>query len=161
MIKPKWLELAEKHIGLKEVPGKGNNPKIINWLATLNAWWRNDLEPWCGTFTGAMFREAGVAIPKAWYRAKAWLDWGVVLSAPVYGCVVVFTRDGGGHVGIVVGHDAKGRLMVLGGNQKDAVSVAPFERARVAGYRYPAGYNYTHEELPLYDSSAVSSTNER
>ena len=53
------------------------------------------------------------------------------LQAPTVGCVVVFEREGGGHVGLVVGADTKGRLLVLGGNQGDAVSIAPFDRSRV------------------------------
>ncbi len=55
------------------------------------------------------------------------------------GCVVVFERAGGGHVGLVVGETAGGRLLVLGGNQGDAVSVAAFQRERVVAYRWPPG----------------------
>ena len=74
--------------------------------------------------------------------------------------IVVFTRTGGGHVGIVVGQDAKGRIMVLGGNQSDSVSIAPFELSRVAGYRLPPDTVPHYEPLPLIVSSGKSSNNE-
>lgn len=35
--------------------------------------------------------------------AKSWLTWGAPLSAPVLGCVVVFDRPGGNHVGLLSG----------------------------------------------------------
>jgi hypothetical protein len=44
-----------------------------------------------------------------------------------------------GHVGFVVGEDmARHALLLLGGNQGNAVSVAAFDRNRVVGYRWPA-----------------------
>ena len=51
----------------------------------------------------------------------------------------MFSRDGGGHVGFAVGKDTAGRLLVLGGNQGNAVSIAAFDVARAIGYRWPAG----------------------
>jgi len=48
-----------------------------------------------------------------------------------------------GHVGFVAGADRNGNLLVLGGNQGDAVSINRFSRGRVLGYRWPA-----NEQLP-------------
>ena len=50
-------------------------------------------------------------------RAKEYAFAGKRLTKPAYGCLVVFTRQGGGHVGFVVGKDKAGNLLVLGGNQ--------------------------------------------
>ena len=50
-------------------------------------------------------------------ECQSYLSWGEKLDRPVLGCVVVFTRDGGGHVGFVVGKSTSGNLLVLGGNQ--------------------------------------------
>jgi uncharacterized protein (TIGR02594 family) len=162
ILKPVWVSTAEAYVGLKEVPGKGNDPTIVKWLVTLKAWWRDDLTPWCGTFCGAVFREVGLKIPAAWYRAKAWLNWGVTLTSPAYGCVVVFNRKGGGHVGFVVGINKDGQLMVLGGNQDNMVSVAPFDRERIAGFRWPADANRVipNYNLPLLESTGEVSQNE-
>jgi uncharacterized protein (TIGR02594 family) len=162
-----WIVEARKHIGLREVRGAGNNPLILSWLKTLKAWWANDSTPWCGVFTAECLRVAQRALPKHWYRASDYLNWGTRLDAPCYGCVVVFTREGGGHVGFVVGEDKRGNLMVLGGNQSDAVSIKPFSLGRVSGYRWPPSLKGTpmspsvgRYKLPLLQSDGRLSSNE-
>lgn len=162
IVKPAWLIEAEKNIGVTEAKGAKHNGRIVGWLQKLKAWWAEDETPWCGTFAAHCMKEGGQTIPKNWFRAKAWLDWGDPVSVPVVGAIVVFERQGGGHVGFVVGKDAKGNLMVLGGNQGDMVKVSPFAMARVAGFRLPRGYsvpvgNYL---LPVLASDGKLSTNE-
>lgn len=161
-LEPGWLVEARKSIGLRELPGAPTAPVIARWLQDLGAWWRDDETPWCGTAVAAWMNCCGVEPPKAWYRARAWLDWGVNITVPLVGAVVVFARAGGGHVGLIVGKDSAGRLMVLGGNQGNAVSVAPFDMARVLGYRWPV--NRLNElrtgVLPLLTASGASSRNE-
>ena len=154
-----WLVTASSYMGVREAPGAANNPVIVGWLIALKAWWRDDLTTWCGTFVAECFRVNGIGVPKHWYRAKAWLDWGVPLAAPMYGCVVIFERKGGGHVGFVVGRDDHGRLIVRGGNQSDKVCDAPFDMSRVLGYRAPPGYTLS-ETLPLVAFRGASSANE-
>ena len=132
-----WIREARKHIGLREIKGGKHNPLILSWLQNLLAWWANDEVPWCGVFTAECLRVGQRALPKHWYRASDYLNWGTRLDSPCYGCVVVFTRQGGGHVGFGVGEDKLGTLWVLGGNQSDAVSIAPFSIGRVSGYRWP------------------------
>ena len=156
-----WIAEARTHIGLREVPGPKNNGAILGWLRKLRAWWSDDSTPWCGTFAAMCLANAGLTPPKDWYRATAWLTLPVALSRPAYGCVVVFTRDGGGHVGFVVGKDKAGNLMVLGGNQGDAVNIRPFALNRVAGYRWPSAYPSTGRfNLPVLDSDGNVSDNE-
>lgn len=162
---PPWLKVARSYLGTTEVPGKGDNPTIQRWLRTLRAAWSDDATPWCGTFVAQCMYEAGLDTlsPKAWYRARAWLDCGYKLATPVYGCIVVFERGGGGHVGFCVGKDARGRLMILGGNQGDTVSIRPFEWSRALGYRWPAGPVplFAYMPLPILASNGLpSSSNE-
>lgn len=160
-IDPPWLQNARKHIGLQEIPGKETAPAIRKWLIELKAWWTDDETPWCGVYVAHALSAANIKLPAAWYRAKAWLDWGITIHEPKFGCIVVFERKGGGHVGFVVGQDTAGRLMVLGGNQSNRVSVAPFDRARVAGYRWPVeGIAMTMAKLPVVASLGSSSQNE-
>ena len=70
------------------------------------------------------------------FRASAWADSQLMtkLYKPAYGCIVTFTRQGGGHVGFVVGKDTRGNLMVLGGSQGNAVSIAAFLSGRATGF---------------------------
>ena len=129
-----WLAEARQHIGLTEIAGKQHNSIIGNWLISLKAWWTDDETPWCGTFVAHCARTAGRDLPKHWYRALDWQNTGTRLNAPAYGCVVVFARQGGGHVGFCVGQDEQGNLWILGGNQGNRVSVAKFARERAVAY---------------------------
>lgn len=133
-----WLAEARKHIGLKEIPGAKNNPVISAWLKGLGAWWTDDATPWCGAFAAHCLKAAGRDIPKNWFRAREYETYGLQLTRPAYGCIVTFTRQGGGHVGFVVGEDAAGNLLVLGGNQADGVNIAAFPKARATSYRWPS-----------------------
>ncbi|EDR9795743.1 TIGR02594 family protein, partial [Salmonella enterica subsp. enterica serovar Zongo] len=79
------------------------------------------------------------------------------LLQPALGCVAVFTREGGGHVGFVVGQNEKGDLMVLGGNQSDAVNIRSFPRSRVSGYRWPVGVPDEPQALPTLNAEKSTS----
>lgn len=159
-LEPTWLRAARADIGQRETLGPNDSPWICNMLAKLNGLWLRG-QPWCGGAVGYWMQNTGLQIPKDWYRANAWLNWGVPRPAPAIGCVVVFEREGGGHVGLVVGQDTRGRLLVLGGNQGDAISIAPFDRARVLGFRWPADADWgAQQQLPVYVNGAASSRNE-
>jgi len=70
--------------------------------------------------------------------AASWLQVGQALElfvARVGFDVVVLEREGGHHVGFFAGRDDKGKVLVLGGNQADAVNVAAFDEAKVIGVR--------------------------
>jgi uncharacterized protein (TIGR02594 family) len=151
MQEPSWLAEARRDIGQRETLGPNDSPWIRRMLEKLGAKWLLG-QPWCGGAVAAWMQACAVDIPKHWYRARAWADWGQHLQLPAHGCVVVFERQGGGHVGLVVGEDLSGRLLVLGGNQGDAVNVRAFPRARVLAYRWPPG-----RDLPGYTQLALGS----
>lgn len=154
-----WMKNARKYLGLREIPGPRHNQTIQGWLTRLRAWWTDDETPWCGVFVAAVMAESGLAYPKHYYRALAWIDAGRKIDRPSVGCIVIFTRKGGGHVGFVVGEDVWGRLMVLGGNQGNAVTVAPFSKGRVAGYVWPDINSWPSSyDLPLVDSKGQRSS---
>lgn len=153
---PYWLQIARRDIGLAEVPGAASAPAIVRMWQAVKAPFTDDATPWCGGALGAWMTAAGVAPPKACWRARNWLDWGKPISEPVLGCVVVFSRGAGGHVGVVVGRTAHGGLSVLGGNQGDRVCIAAFPTARVLGYRLPPG-DRMYAPLPLVDAAGSPS----
>lgn len=164
------VAIARKYIGLHEISGPKHNPTVLALTAKAFAatgkksWIHDDETPWCGSFVGGVFAEAGLGskIPKEFYRAKEWENVGTKLSKPAYGCVVTFTRDGGGHVGIVVGKTKTGMLKVLGGNQSNAVNIADFDPKRVTSYRWISSGSVPHEhryDLPVLASGRIS-TNE-
>lgn len=149
MTEPRWMPIARSYMGVRETPGAQTTPIIRRWLVRLRAWWTDDETPWCGVFAGAVMREAGIDPPLAYYRARAWLQWGRYLDAPEFGCVAIFERGAAGHVGFVAGTDWAGNLMVLGGNQADRVSIMPYSRARVLGYRWPLLMPMPSVQLPI------------
>lgn len=159
-----WIAEARKHIGQKEIPGPKSNNWILNLWVTLAPWLGkadDSAVPWCGSFARLCLSAAKLPVPKDWYRAKAYLGLPVKLDRPAYGCLVIFEREGGGHVGFVVGRDQHDNLMVLGGNQGDMVCIRPFKRDRVSGYRWPSTYPAASRFiLPLLDSDGKVSSNE-
>lgn len=158
---PAWLIEARKHLGVTEIKGPKTADFISRWLRHLGAWWSDDETPWCGVFVAACVEAASLPIPKFWMRAKAWAEWGTRLSEPATGCVVVFERKGGGHVGFVVGRTENGNLLVLGGNQGNRVCISPFDRTRVIGYYWPPGLSLPIPQgLIVMDVSSPLSINE-
>lgn len=151
---PSWMHDALKLIGVSEIKGPKHNNTIIGWLDKLGAWWRDDETPWCGVFV-AHCMHPHYPIPGLYMRAKAWLDWGVRIKRPVYGCVVVLNHKGSWHVGFVVGHSITGDVLVLAGNQGNRVSEAFFKKEDVIGYRLPKDYDYgTSLAVPIVDRRA-------
>ena len=155
--------IARSYLGLKEIGVTNKNPTIDAWAQTLSGKWLIG-QPWCGTFMAQVFKEAGLStkVPKEFFRAKAWETAGTKLDKFAYGCVVAFTRDGGGHVGIVVGKTKSGTLKVLGGNQSNAVTIQDFDPKRVTSYRWVSSGSVPLEhryDLPVLPAGKIS-TNE-
>lgn len=165
MTEPAWLARARTYVGVREVPGSKHNPTILSWWSKIGAPFRDDETSWCAGFVGGVLEESGIRSSRS-AAARSYLKWGATLPAPVVGCIVVFWRGSpsgwSGHVGFVVGKDQRGNLMVLGGNQGDMVSIKPFGRDRVLGYRWPSpGPNPGPVgTLPLVTSDGRVSTNE-
>ena len=157
------IHIARSYLGLSEIGATNKHPIIDAWAKSLSGKWLIG-QPWCGTFGAQVFKEAGLEhkIPKEFFRAKAWENAGTKLDKPAYGCVVTFTRDGGGHVGFVVGKTKTGMLKVLGGNQSNAVNIADFDPKRVTSYRWVSSGTVPHEhryDLPVLPAGRIS-TNE-
>lgn len=140
---PVWYREAKKWIGLKEYPGAKHNPTILGWAKRLGAKVlginvTDDETPWCGLFVAHCMDTAGIQSPPIAVRASAWGNWGRLLNGPRLGCVLVFTRQGGGHVGFYVGEDST-HYHVLGGNQSNSVNVMRLEKSRLTSMRWPNG----------------------
>lgn len=141
-----WVKKARGCIGLREIKGTHHNPTIINWLDEMGqfsnearAWWRDDETPWCGLFAGWIMGKSGRYVVKEWYRAKAWASSLMTkLDMPAYGSIAVLSRQGGGHVGFVVGINARGQIMLIGGNQGDMVQISAFDASHIDGYYWPS-----------------------
>ena len=157
------VRIARSYLGLSEIGATNKHPTIDAWAKSLSGKWLIG-QPWCGTFCAQVFKEAGLSakVPKDFFRAKEWEKAGTKLDKPAYGCVVTFKRDGGYHVGFVVGKTKTGMLKVLGGNQSDGVSIAAFDPKRVTSYRWVSSGSVPYEhryDLPVLAAGRIS-TNE-
>jgi uncharacterized protein (TIGR02594 family) len=156
---PRWIVEARKNLNVREIKGPQHCAEILQyWRDIKRGGIKDDETPRCAAFVGAMLERVGIQSTR-FESARSYLTRGTELREPVRCIIVVFTRDGGGHVGFVVGQNENRDLLVLGGNQSDAVNVRAFARARVSGYRWPAG-----EALPgdvrLPVTTAQKSTSE-
>lgn len=142
------LRLAELELGVAEIPGIRNHPRIQEYqrTTTRSPLYIRDEVAWCSSFVNWVVLQAANGRPElrgtGSASARSWLRWGDAIEAPVPGCVVVFSRPplpGSGHVALFdeLGDDGRS-IRVLGGNQNNRVCVAPYPLRRVLGYRVPS-----------------------
>jgi uncharacterized protein (TIGR02594 family) len=133
---PKILVEALKLLGIKEVPGAGDNIEILKWAETLGLEkeYRKDDIPWCGLFVAYVCHMAGKKVVDKPLWARNWAKFGTKQTVAMLGDILVFVRDGGGHVGIYVGED-KTAYHVLGGNQSDMVCITRIRKERCIAIR--------------------------
>lgn len=122
--------------GTVEAPGVGNNPVILAWAKELGLTqsYSADETPWCGLWIGVCALRAGKPLVQGPLWALNWGKWGNDAGQPELGDVLVFIRNGGGHVGLYVGEDAHA-YHVLGGNQSDAVTITRIDKTRLKAAR--------------------------
>ncbi len=137
---PLWMREARAYVGEKEIPGPRHNSKIVEWRRKLGSWMLNDDDPWCGDFVAMVMKKCGFGVPKTFYRAKDWATWGQSLRTDRLspGTILVFGRDGGGHVGFYHAEDLT-HYHVLGGNQSNSVNIMRIAKNRLIAARWPAG----------------------
>ena len=129
------LSLAASQMGLSET---GQRAAIQDYLTTGGA----NLDPattaWCAAFVNSTLQQTGVQGTGS-NMARSFLDWGQSVDQPQEGDLAVFSRGDPsgpyGHVGFFKGYDDQGNVLVLGGNQGDAVSISPYPRESLLGFR--------------------------
>ena len=135
-------EVALKELGVHETPGKDATARIVLYAAHTTLKATSDECPWCSSYANfccdiACFPGTHSA------AARSWLDWGVVLDAPILGCIVVFDRKDAAnphaaHVAICDHPDiSNGMIRTIAGNVDDKVSIARTPVTKVLGYRSP------------------------
>ncbi len=128
--------LAQRFVGIKEVPGAASNPQVLAMLRLDGSWPQGDDVPWCSAFVNYIAWLLRLPRSKN-LAARSWLNVGTptnILDAVPGFDVVVLSRGAGGHVGFFAGRDGQ-FVQMLGGNQGDAVSVEPFPTSRILGVR--------------------------
>ena len=137
---PRWYSIAASELGVHELAGVVNEPRIVEYHSATTLKATDDATPWCSAFANwCMLRAGHVGTQSA--AARSWAKWGDPLQLPKLGAVVVFSADdrgpAAGHVSFFVRESGKNYL-VLGGNQLgDKVCVAEYPKARVIAVRWP------------------------
>lgn len=146
------------------MPGEASNLKILNWASDAGIPYKSDDIPWCGLFVAHCVSATlhSEPLPNNPLGARQWLKFGVPCE-PSPGAVLVFWRvsraGGKGHVGFYAGEDENG-YNVLGGNQRDTVSLARIAKDRLLGTRWPTTAPFTGLGRIRIAASELLSVNE-
>lgn len=150
-IKPPWIREAEKHLGKTETARIVKDDPWIRLLfeelgTQAYSWAQNRTvveANWCAAFVSYCLKKTGQS-PLTEFdgmRALAYANkYGTEITRPVYGALAIVTRDGGGHIGFVVGYNKEtGVISMLGGNQGKSVTIKEESRSLVA-YKIPSSW---------------------
>jgi uncharacterized protein (TIGR02594 family) len=143
---PLWLALAATNLGVSEIKGAKHRTEILRyWRDIKRGGIKDDETPWCAAFVGASLERAGIQSTR-FESAASYLLWGRRLALSVQGAIAVLDR----HVAFVAGVRADKKIMLLGGNQADAVTIAAFDDCAIKSYRWPVGVPVPVGQLPAY-----------
>jgi TIGR02594 family protein len=144
-----WLTIAGKEYGVIEFPGQDHNPRVLEYLSTVRnispRWRSQDETSWCSAFVNWCMEKAGYVGTKS-ALSTSWLSWGKKIDKPVKGCIAIFSRERGGHVGFYIDETptlSETYIRIFGGNQEHmetdigAVNLKYYLKSRLLGYRVP------------------------
>ena len=135
-----WLRVARAEMGVQRFPAGSSNPRITEYHAGTSIAGYDDKASWCSSFVHWTLSGVGIAGTGS-PLARSWLAWGEPLDAPRVGCVAVLWRDDPqswkGHVGFYLRDDGDD-VVLLGGNQLEAVREHRYPRGQVLAWRWPA-----------------------
>lgn len=137
--------------GIKELPGRANNPLILSWVREIVRlypdlkldidWYKHDSTPWCGLGQGAAVAigDPSFKPPRSLLAAISWATWGQELEEPTPGAILVFKRDGGNHVTTYESEDGS-YYYCRGANQNDMINCSRRSKSqKPLAIRWPPG----------------------
>lgn len=143
--KPQTIVKALELFGTAEVVGRGSNHTILEWRDELIKagvkieGYSDDDIPWCGLFAAIVtLRRRGnsLEVVKDPLWARNWAKYGEKSPKASLGDVLVFVRNGGGHVAFYVGEDTN-YYHCIGGNQSNKVCITRVAKDRCIAVRRP------------------------
>jgi uncharacterized protein (TIGR02594 family) len=151
---PAPLDTMHAILGTKWSPSDGENATINGWLNFVGSSFPEMADyctgethigyfSWCGCTVGYCVAKSGVrpvytkgVDTKSFLWAQAWLDWGMPVTVPQPGDVLVFDFGHGDHHVTLFDHDnGNGTWACLGGNQDHQVMLSNFWRSQCIGIR--------------------------
>lgn len=144
--------IAARYLALsvRELAGAADNPHIQAWLSECGFGPQaHDEVPWCAAFVRHVAWLTCCPVPQFPARARSWLTVGEPIgldqARPGWDLVVLARSagpwpgpevlDAPGHVGWFAYQDTDGQILLLGGNQSNRVSIAPYDPGRILGVR--------------------------
>lgn len=136
---PPWMAELHRRMGLHEVTHKAS---LIDFLKIGKFLGDPARLPWCGDAIESAVAKVlpSEALPSNPFWAQAWASFGIDVREPIVGAIGVIRWSAkAGHVGVVAGVEA-GKVILLGGNQSNAITLASFPRDRFIAFRWPKTY---------------------
>lgn len=141
---PPWIPIAVKQINQARVWGAGNNPRVVEYIRTVNANATDDEPAWCACFVNWCLQQAGVQGRNSGW-VPSWEGWGRQIDGPQQGAIVLFKWSKWNspykfdHIAFC--HRVDGKYYMLGGNQADSrVTSEPLPTWDARYYLMPPGY---------------------
>lgn len=145
---PKWLLIAESHIGEKEIHGAKHNPLILLMWKVLGLPFKDDETPWCAGAAGYCLEEAGYRSTRSG-MARSYEKYGEECDPDRDGAILVFSRGRAylrngrpspyGHVAFRARVEPRDKSVIpaLGGNQGDEYCIKQYARRKLITARWP------------------------
>ena len=74
-----WMKIAESQLGVKEISGSVNNPKIMEYHSATNPSPKTDEAGWCSSFANWTMKQVGIEGTNN-ATASSWGNWGQKLD---------------------------------------------------------------------------------
>jgi uncharacterized protein (TIGR02594 family) len=149
-----WMRMAFAHEGLEEIDAQGELADAVRAFFSHTRFplaLVNRRTSWCAAYACTVLESAGIRSPKS-ARARDFLAWGMPLTRPIFGAVLIFERptfvgvsvlpEWRAHVGFCSSHPTRDAINVacFGGNQGNRVCEVPKPVKALLGVRWPPGY---------------------
>lgn len=105
---PAIVKIAQSEIGNGEMGGNNKGYYVRQYLNG-----RENL-PWCAGFISYCAKKAGYKLPYT-LQAKDFMRLGRVVKTPQVGDLIIFSRQGGGHIGVIESIN-KDKIISIEGN---------------------------------------------
>lgn len=134
---PPWMLWASKEMGVSEVSGKKDNPRIVFYHSFTSLGKMPDEVPWCASFICAALESTGFKSTDS-AAAASYDKYGRKATLHDYGAICTVRRNGGSgrHVFFNAGN-WKGYVFGLGGNQGNKVNIQMYDARSIIETRLP------------------------
>ena len=100
------IKLALSQYGVSEIPGRADNPTIVNYFHEIgHKWVADDETAWCSAFANWVCKRSNLTMSGK-LNARSWLSVGTKVKYPQTGDIVVLWRSSPnswkGHVGFFI-----------------------------------------------------------